>query len=481
MQENSQDSQKNFSSKNSKTKFIVLAMAIVLVFCVGVYYSLSKNPKITVIKAFLETKDEFTNTLNDFTPTAKVGDMISKYSKDGVSDMSMEFGVYPDSGETSIANLSICSKNNPLNKQSALGIKFDSNGFNIDADFAVIDNDIYLKAPTIYENPIKIQAKTLGKDIANSQLKSMTDTLPELKELSFDFFAEPVTQEQMQKGFLKFAKPEIDALQKNMTVDTLKNDHSFKENANKIFDGKKLSFYTVTVKNEDVVNLTNKMQEYAKKISDDKYKGLETEVVSNIKYDEKSGEYYTMYVAIDDKKRLVGAETNNEKSNFSLFLAGEKNTTDKIALDFVESENELKNIEIEFANNGEKHDLSVSAKVDNKPQKKYIEFSHDGKKASLTAYVEERQTCDMNISDVKSGKSFTCDFANLPATVSGMGKLNISGKLQFSVETPEIKQPENAQEVLKFNEKQYQDFSEQVALNLQKNYGPLMALLTMFS
>ena len=169
-----------------------------------------------------------------------------------------------------------------------------------------------------------------------------------------------------------------------------------------------------------------------------------------------------------------------EDSVLNIAFAGNKNVTDKIVV-------------YPTGKNSSDESITFEMKTGDKENTLSLAFAGEGEFTS--SYNKDTKALTMSLSDdsskifalsgkytdVKKGESYKFDIESLDLSAGSSPSLKFTGSFEMSAGKPDIASVSDSVEVLKLSQDELMKFAQDVSQNLQKNYGGLLAMMSLFS
>lgn len=476
-------------------KKIIAIIIAVLVIGIGAYVFSQKgglgavSPKLKILNGIMGITDEYIKTLNDFTPEIGVEELYQKYEKDMTytTEIDLNTDHFKMMGMDK-AGLKILTKSNPKEKQmqADMGLKV---GNIIGADISLIGagDEYFVNIPSVYSKALKVNGKTIGEDLNNSVFKEMSPEfateIEKYKDLQFDPYSIAYTREDIKKEYLAYVKEELSAFEKNLNVEKVDTDSKFVEKM-KEFGAEKAETeqYNLKVKSEYLKPLLIKSLEYSnfrqiKAMKSEYLKEQYSKVFEEAKKDienENFPEEVEMKVIMEKDKIIAFDFKPEENKDLTIYLLGEKNTTDKVVFNGKDEVKELSVIS-ELKTAEDKNEISV--KMDGEFD---LIMTYMPKDMSMTGSLDTKGNNIMTMvgkyENVTKGSAFDFILDKLEIKDDSQS-IVLNGKLKYDSAKPMIEKPAESVEILKVTKEEFEQISQEVMTNVQTNYGPLMMLM----
>lgn len=491
---------------NNKT---IIGVVIALVVLAGSYFAYGKlgkdNPKVELKDAFLGVITEFHNTANDLTPGLGESEMSKKILDNGAFDLDMNVNTeLLASMGIDKAGINLKFKQN--NKAKKAEFEMEANLGNLSTlslNTKFLGDEIYLDAPFAYDKAFKINAKTLGADLETSALATLMNIdTEEAKNLSIDLFGNAKTFAEQKKEFFAFVKTEQSTLVKNMNITKVETDKVTSEKLAQT----DLEQFSIEVNSADLKAYLNKSIDFVISVNEkqiesiagtdslmnsdfqsqiDSLKQTKTEI-ENAELKEK----VTLKATLNKDGKLVAFNLPNfatdakEKEVMNVYLAGKKNTTDDITVEFSD---ELDTFTMTYKMvAGESQNTSDFLISENDETMFSFSSTYSPADKSFTGafslidyYSDETTNLSLKgkYEDVVEGVSYNQVIDNLTINVPYQEPIVLSGNIKMSVEAPEITAPENSTEILKLTKEELNSLETEIMTNVESSLMPLMAVM----
>lgn len=479
--------------KGIVAKKLLIIVAVILIFLgAGMFIFSQKgssNPKQKIALSILGLYDEYVKTLNDFVPELGVDKIYQKYEKDAISNVELNLDTNNFAGSgIDKAGISLVAKSDPKAKkmQMDFGVKV---GNMIGADLSLVgDGDnYYLNIPTIYDKAFVVNGKTLGKDLVQSKLKEYMseDDIEQLKDLEIDLYSVSYTKEEIMKDYFEYTKKEMEEFEKNISIEKVDVDSKILDKAKSLgLKNDKLEQLNFELKAQEIKPIMEKSLEFFAKRSMSVFKNsyIQKEMEESLEdmksyISESNGKIDVKAFMEKDKLRILELEGEYEET-ITLYLLGEKNTTDKIIIHAVNDGYDEGAVLIELKKSNDKNEmvLDITSNTDDKILVSSVYNPKDNTiKSNINFNEDEMLTMDMKLTDIKKGKSYTMDITSLKLKDTGISDtLELKGSMKFNNEKPNIEKPKESVEILKSTKEEFEKIVEVIEKNVKDNYGPLL-------
>ena len=482
---------KRLGAANAK----VIGIVVVILAVLGLVYAFSQGggsskSKGGVLGTLEVIGNEFSNTMEDFTPDLGIKQFGEKLQKDGAYSSNIK--LVGDLQPAGNLELGLDIKSDPASKKMQFKFDIGALGAALNATVTAINNEVFLNIPTMYDKPIKINFETIGADLQSDTFKNLlggnNSELVKYKDFKLNLFSDYTNPSKAKSEFEKTIGPELTALEKNAKVEKVDVDKEFADRLKSEGSTREdLKQVNIEVSSKDVKALLLKVVDFYENvqnsqisgISDEDIKGGFKEAREEIEKLEMPENITFKMVSSKDVPVLLSFPVA-EDSVLNIAFAGNKNVTDKIVV-------------YPTGKNSSDESITFEMKTGDKENTLSLAFAGEGEFTS--SYNKDTKALTMSLSDdsskifalsgkytdVKKGESYKFDIESLDLSAGSSPSLKFTGSFEMSAGKPDIASVSDSVEVLKLSQDELMKFAQDVSQNLQKNYGGLLAMMSLFS
>lgn len=448
----------------------------------GFFFGL--NDKSKVMNAIVGIADEYTNTLDDFTPEIGLKELQENFEKNMKSSVELNLNTQalkPLGIET--AELRIGNKADIKSKQAMFNIDMKA-GKVLDANINIINNgnEYFLFVPTIHQKAFKVNGLTLGEDLNNSIFKDFSpesaEQIEKLKDLKLDPYSVALTDEAIKKEYLNFVKNELSDFVKNLNVEKVETSEKVTAKMAELnIENNNTQQYDVKIKSEYLKPLLLKSIEYS---FDRQLKVLKSEYIEqeyaksleNTKQDIQEKEWpeeIVLNVVLKNDKAFAINYKGEDNKSLELYLLGEKNTTDKIFINAIDTEEHI--ITSELKKSDDKNELEIKIDKNMNILSSYVPSTMSSI-TNINSDGEEVLSIVGKYENVKKGSAFDFIMDKLQIK-DGNNTLYFAGSLKYDLSDILFETPQESIEILKVSKEEFESISQEVISNIEKNYSAI--------